>query len=375
MRSIPTSSRMERTLCSIRRSPKRVSRQWLARCLPLRFNRVLNNDIFQWPAKPGMFGSVLLGFVCLMLTACNDTGPLVVAYHPFPGYAPAYVAETMAYWPKGKIKVNRTSNASESARLLASGQADAAFLTLDEAMRLGGTGEDLRVVLIADESVGADTILTREPLNNLHELQGLRIGHEKDAASELLLKYALNTAGLGYKDISPVHLTHDQQEAAWVSGELDALVTYEPLTSRLVERGAHRLYDTRHTPGLILDVLVVRVDAIEKQPSVIETLARGWFQAKAHIEHNPVDTRWRLSGWLKLQPAKVYMQFSGLQLFDIQGNRQWLNGDQQLNASMQRVQQILTTIPESPSRVAPMSTLMADNRFLPPMGNTPGGWQ
>lgn len=262
----------------------------------------------------------------LFLAACSREAPLVVAFHPFPGYAPAYVAETLPLWPRGVIATRHTSSASESITLLREGKADAALLTLDETLSARASGLPLKVVLIVDRSLGADVLLCRQPLRDLAALRGLRIGHEASGVSELLTQAALRKAGLRYADIRPVHAPFDRHEALWRGRQVDCLATFHPVSRRLEEAGAYPVFDSREAPELIWDVLAVREEALASKKHALETFVAAWFQALRHLRSHEEDTRWRLAPWLGVREEAVFEAYAGLLLLDARDNRRWLAG-------------------------------------------------
>ncbi|WP_455570360.1 aliphatic sulfonate ABC transporter substrate-binding protein [Xanthobacter oligotrophicus] len=105
-----------------------------------------------------------------------------------------------------------------------------------------------RLVYVADEapSPSAQAILVPagSPIATLEQLKGKKIGVTKGAGSHYLLLAALAKAGLAIRDVTPAYLTPADARAAFVSGNLDAWVAWDPfLASTQSQSGARVLAD------------------------------------------------------------------------------------------------------------------------------------
>jgi sulfonate transport system substrate-binding protein len=105
-----------------------------------------------------------------------------------------------------------------------------------------------RVVYVAEEapSPTAQAILVsaNSPIQSLAELKGKTVAVTKGAGSHFLLLAALAKVGLSFKDIKPAYLTPGDGQAAFVSGNVDAWVAWDPfLTSAQRQSGARILSD------------------------------------------------------------------------------------------------------------------------------------
>jgi sulfonate transport system substrate-binding protein len=87
--------------------------------------------------------------------------------------------------------------------------------------------------------VGADS-----PIKTLADLKGKKVAVTKGAGSHFLLLAALSHAGLSFKDISPAYLTPADGRAAFIGGNVDAWVAWDPfLTSTTRQSHARVLSD------------------------------------------------------------------------------------------------------------------------------------
>jgi hypothetical protein len=172
-----------------------------------------------------------------------------------------------------------------------------AGLTLDEALRLRDEGLDLRIVLIFNQSLGADALLARGDIRTLRDLAGRRIGAETNAVGMLMADTVLKAAGLAPDQVTLVPIGADGHEAAWRAGELDALVTCEPIVSRVLSGGARRLFDSRQMPDTIFDMLAVRADSLSRHERHLKRLLRGYFQGRRLLRDNPIDASYRLTNF------------------------------------------------------------------------------
>lgn len=89
-----------------------------------------------------------------------------------------------------------------------------------------------KLVFFAEEapSPSAQAILVPEgsPIASLAELKGKKIAVTKGAGSHYLLLAALAKGGLSFKDIDPAYLTPADGRAAFVGGNVDAWVAWDP---------------------------------------------------------------------------------------------------------------------------------------------------
>ena len=105
-----------------------------------------------------------------------------------------------------------------------------------------------KLAYIAEESASpsAQAILVsaESPIKTLADLKGKKIAVTKGAGSHFLLLAALAKSGLTFKDISPAYLTPADGRAAFIGGNVDAWVAWDPfLTSTQRQSNARILSD------------------------------------------------------------------------------------------------------------------------------------
>ncbi|OIQ87136.1 hypothetical protein GALL_310240 [mine drainage metagenome] len=104
-------------------------------------------------------------------------------------------------------------------------------------------------------------------------------------------------------------------------------MTFEPVRTELLARGAHVLFDSSRIPGRILDVLVVRADAMQSHLRQLKILLASHFAAQDYMARQPQDAAARMARRLEVTPAQVLPQFDGMKLPNVAENWQWLSGD------------------------------------------------
>lgn len=258
---------------------------------------------------------------------CTPAKPLVLAGHPWPGYEPLFLARTLGYLPQG-LTLLETPTVQASIEALKQGHADGAMLTMDEILLLRAQGMPLEIVLVFDVSKGADVLLTRPDIGSLGALKGKRIGVEDSALGTLMLTMVLEKAGLSMENITPRRIAYEAHEMAWERGEVDAIVTYEPVAGRLKARGAHQLLSTRELPETIFDVLAVKPEAAQAHADGLRAALAGHFKALAYMKQNPWDAAYRVAPRLGVTAEEMIASLRGLELPDLVGNQRYLSGSQ-----------------------------------------------
>jgi sulfonate transport system substrate-binding protein len=105
-----------------------------------------------------------------------------------------------------------------------------------------------KLAYVAEESASpsAQAILVAadSPIKTLADLKGRKVAVTKGAGSHFLLLAALAKSGLSFKDISPAYLTPADGRAAFIGGNVDAWVAWDPfLTSAQRQSNARILSD------------------------------------------------------------------------------------------------------------------------------------
>ncbi len=299
------------------------------------------------------------------LTACTVAAPaLRVALNGWIGYSPLFLAQDLGHVPESAVRLLEFPSNTASMMALVNGEVTAAALTLDEVLLAREGGLDVRAALVFDESAGADVLLAREDADSLAALRGMRIGVESTAVGALMLSRVLEAAQLAPTDVVKVPLTADQHVAAYTAKRIDALITFEPMASRLRALGARPLLDSSRFPGLIVDVLAVSTQVTPRQGEQLRQLIDGHFQALQHLRSNPASAARLLAQHQQIAPDAVLAAFAGIRLADAAANRGWLAGQNPgLSASARSIGQLM--VHAKLLQGLPDTATLCDPRFLP----------
>jgi NitT/TauT family transport system substrate-binding protein len=315
-------------------------------------------------------------------SGCGAPPPLLrIGAHGWPGYQPMFLADELGLLPDGRVgplpagrlRLVEVPSASASLRALAAGTLDGAGLTLDEVLGARAHGLMLRTVAVLDVSKGADVLLGGPGVDSLAQLRGRRVGVEQTATGALMLDAALVQAGLQPADVRQVPLAFGEHAQALRSGQVEAVVTFEPVRSQLLADGARLLFSSAEVPGLIIDVLAVRPDVGPAQGGALRALVAGSLRARDALQRDGAALAPRLSARLRLPPAAVLAAFAQLDLPDLAANRRWLAGPAPaLQASAARLLAVMQRAALLPADARPLGdgagdgpTRLADPAFLP----------
>lgn len=267
------------------------------------------------------------GALALSAAACAPTAStLTLSLHPWPGYEFIYLAQNQGLLAREIVQLHEVPAATASLRALEAGTADAACITLDEAIGVCARGVALAVVAVLDFSIGGDALVAAGAIQSLADLRGKTVGVEQTAVGAIMLDAVLSAAALRPQDVRVVYMVPNEHEAAMAAKRADALITYEPVKSRLLQAGAHELYSSARIPDRIVDVLVVRRAVLEQQAPAVRTLVKAHFKALALWRKSPGHYADIMASRLGLTPQQVAATFAQMRMPDAQENRQLLSG-------------------------------------------------
>lgn len=254
--------------------------------------------------------------------------PLRVATIPWPGYETIHLAQSLQYISSNQLRLVEQANQTQTFQSLRSGTVDSAMTTLDMALTLIDEKLDIKVVLVMDISAGADAVMVRPEITSLKALKGKRVGVETVAVGAVMLDAVLSAANLSVTDIQLVSVSANEHLSAYRENKVDAIVSFEPNRSKLLELGAKIIFDSNRIPGRIVDVLVIRKDMLDDPIKVknLQTLIDVHFKALDYLVRNPEESANLLAPFLGVNPDQVSKQFTGISLPNLNENLSLLAG-------------------------------------------------
>lgn len=148
----------------------------------------------------------------------------------------------------------------------------------------------------------------------------------KGSVSQVWFNILLKQAGMTEKDVSIVNMTADDAAAAFMAGQIGVAVTWEPhLTLAKEQKVGKVLVSSDQTPGLIVDVIALRCDVIEKQPEDVKALVAGP-KKKAHeyllANQDKAYAIMAADGWLS-DPKDFVASTVGVQFYGKERNAEF----------------------------------------------------
>jgi len=140
------------------------------------------------------------------------------------------------------------------------------------------------------------------------------------------LTRALQDSGMTIDDVVTVPYDIPDHVVAYESLTVDAVVTYEPSLTKLLEQGARPVFTSKDIPGEIVDVLMVRAGLIEKRPRILETFLTGWMLAVEKFRADPASAAKLLSRRERVTPQAFLEALEGIELYDAADNRRLMRG-------------------------------------------------
>lgn len=169
-------------------------------------------------------------------------------------------------------------------------------------------------VMEVDVSNGADGILVAEGIQNIQDLRGKKVAVQRNFVSEAFLDYVLQKNGMSPADVQRVDTEAGAAGAAFVSGNVDVAVTFEPWLSKAQERkgGGKVLVSSADEPGVIVDILTINENYLAQNPEVVKKVMRAWFKAVDYWKENPQEANVIMARHYDVPPEEFADIISGL---------------------------------------------------------------
>ncbi len=230
--------------------------------------------------KSLLAGAALAAFT--LTSAAHAETAVSLGFSGWTGFAPLTLAKEAGIFKKNGLDVTLTKIPQASRHLaLASGDIQCAATTVETWIVWNAAGVKTKQIFQMDKSYGADGIAVRADVNSFADLKGKTVAASAPGTSPyFLLAFMLAKNGMTTKDVKVVNMEPGPAAQAFVAGQNDAAMTYEPYLStvRAAPDKGKILATTLDYPA-VMDTVGCTPDFLGKNPEAAKALADSYFEA------------------------------------------------------------------------------------------------
>lgn len=236
------------------------------------------------------------------------------------GLTPLFIAQEKGFFTEEGISlnINNFSSNGEAMAGFVAGRLDAMSAVSSEAILVKAQDKDFKVVLVEDNSVGADGVLAKKSIASIADFKGQKVAVDQSGVSYFFLLQILKEAGLTKEDITPVNVDPPGAAAAYQSGNVDIAVTYAPFLQQANEAvpDGRIIYDSAKMPAAIADMYLFDSAFIAANPKAVQGFVNGVFKGLKFLQQNPQEGLAIAAKQLEMEPDALAGDLKGIKLPD-----------------------------------------------------------
>jgi len=279
------------------------------------------------------------------------------------GFAPLTLAKEAGIFAKNGVDVTIKKIPQASRHLaIASGDIQCAATTVETWIVWNANGVATTQLFQLDKSYGADGMVVRNNIASIKDLKGKTVAASAPGtAPYFTLAWFLKKNGLSVKDVTVVNMEPGPAAQAFIAGQNDVAMTYEPYLSAVREKpDAGKIIATTLDYPMIMDTFGCTPKFISENEAAVKALAKSYFEAVAMIKSEPAKAYEIMGADVKQTGEKFEASAKHLRWQDQEANRKFFTGEfmtfSKEAAELLKEIGIIKEIPD-------LSTL-ADTRFI-----------
>jgi NitT/TauT family transport system substrate-binding protein len=206
------------------------------------------------------------------------------------GFAPLTLAKEAGIFKKNGVDVTIKKIPQKDRHLaIASGDIQCAATTVETYVAWNANGVPITQVVQLDKSYGADGLAARSSIAKVADLKGKTVGVDAPGTTSYFgLAWILKKNGLSMKDITVATMSPQAAAQAFVAGQNDAAMTYEPYLSTVRSNpSAGKIIATTLDYPMIMDTFGCTPKFLADNPKAAKALADSYFDAIDLIAKEP----------------------------------------------------------------------------------------
>ena len=240
--------------------------------------------------------SITLAFAALALGLAGPAGAqtkVAIGYSGWTGFAPLTLAKETGIFKKHGLDVDLKKIPQKDRHLaIASGDVQCAATTVETWLVWNASGVATKQIFQMDKSYGADGMVVRNNIAKIADLKGKTVAASAPGtAPYFTLAWFLKKNGLSVKDVSVVNLEPGPAAQAFVAGQNDAAMTYEPYLSTVrANPQAGKIIATTLDYPMIMDTFGCTPKFLADNPQAAQALTDSYFESLEMIKSDPAKS-------------------------------------------------------------------------------------
>jgi len=234
--------------------------------------------------------AALVSLAAVVPAPAQDLPKVVVAMSGWTGFAPLSLAERSGIFRKHGVDVTIKFIPQKDRHLaIASGDVQCAATTVETWIVWNANGVATKQVVQLDKSYGADGMVVRSSIAKIADLKGKTVAASAPGtAPYFTLAWMLKKNGLTVKDVKVATLEPGPAAQAFIAGQNDAAMTYEPYLSSVREKPeAGKIIATTLDYPMVMDTFGCTPKFISEQPKLVQSMVDAYFEAVEQIRKEP----------------------------------------------------------------------------------------
>lgn len=249
-----------------------------------------------------------------------------IAFCTWAGYAPVFIAIEKGYFEEAGYDAEVVIMEDESTygAAFVSNSIQALGQVMDRDIIQFDAGAPEQYVCTMDCSTGGDGLVATGDIKTMDDLAGKTVALDKSATSYFFFLQALADSNITEDQIHIVEMGNDAAGEAFIAGNVDAAVTWEPALSNCGQReGGHILVSSADYPKAIVDVLTVNTNFLKDHPDAADVLNDCWNKAVAYLNENFEEGCEIMAKGLSLDKQDVIDECAGITFYDEARNQEF----------------------------------------------------
>lgn len=281
--------------------------------------------------------------------AATGSDRLRVGHDLWIGFSGVFLAKELGYFEDEGLEVDMRGfpGPGDSIPPVISGDLDITLTTLHNlALMAGQDAAPLSAIYFLDASYGGDAIVAKEGIESVKDLKGKNVAVTRNEANHMLLILALESVGMSESDVRIVNMSADNAGAAFLSGRVDAAVTWEPWVSQAENlEGATVIFSTRDAPDTILNTITVHRDTLETSSRQLEGFVRAVDRGVKYLESDREKAVPIIARWLEADVADIPGMLDDDRIYSIAENHE-LFGENRDGPAMEALTRVIDFLHE-----------------------------